>query len=98
MRVASPSAEALSEPYEAALFRLAQDAKIGKAEETLDPPAGVATAGALVDWLKTRGPGFAEALKDRRSLARRGQPRSVGWDFAVEAGDEIAFFPPVTGG
>jgi len=72
--------------------------KIGKAEETLDPPAGVATAGALVDWLKTRGPGFAEALKDRRTLRVAVNRRSVGWDFTVKPGDEIAIFPPVTGG
>jgi molybdopterin synthase sulfur carrier subunit len=72
--------------------------KIGKAEETIDLPAGVATAGALVDWLKTRGPGFAEALQDRRALRVAVNRRSVGWDFAVKAGDEIAIFPPVTGG
>ena len=39
-------------------------AKIGIAEETVEPPAGVATVGALLDWLKRRGPGFADALKD----------------------------------
>jgi len=72
--------------------------KIGKAEETLDLPAGVATAGALVDWLKTRGPGFAEALKDRRTLRIAVNRRPVGWDFALKPGDEIAIFPPVTGG
>ncbi|HXM85004.1 MAG TPA: molybdopterin converting factor subunit 1 [Stellaceae bacterium] len=72
--------------------------KIGKAEETLDLPAGVATAGALVDWLKTRGPGFAEALKDRRTLRVAVNRRPVGWDFALKPGDEIAIFPPVTGG
>lgn len=72
--------------------------KIGKAEETLDLPAGVATAGALVDWLKTRGPGFAEALKDRRGLRVAVNRRSVGWNFALNPSDEIAIFPPVTGG
>jgi molybdopterin synthase sulfur carrier subunit len=72
--------------------------KIGKAEETLDLPAGVATAGALVDWLKTRGPGFAEALKDRRTLRVAVNRRPVGWDFALKPGDEVAIFPPVTGG
>ena len=72
--------------------------KIGKAEETLDLPAGVATVGALVDWLKTRGPGFAEALKDRRTLRVAVNRRPVGWDFALKPGDEVAIFPPVTGG
>jgi len=39
-------------------------AKIGIAEETVEPPTGVATVGALLDWLKRRGPGFADALQD----------------------------------
>ena len=39
-------------------------AKIGIAEETIEPPAEVATVGALLEWLKRRGPGFADALKD----------------------------------
>ena len=72
--------------------------KIGKTEETLDPPEGVATPAALVDWLKTRGPGFAEALKDRRTLRVAVNRRHVGWDFALKPGDEVALFPPVTGG
>lgn len=72
--------------------------KIGKAEETVEPPAGIATPGALVDWLKTRGPGFAEALKDRRALRVAVNRRHVGWDHALNAGDEVALFPPVTGG
>jgi len=72
--------------------------KIGKAEETVEPPAGISTPGALVDWLKTRGPGFAEALKDRRTLRVAVNRRYVGWDHALAAGDEVALFPPVTGG
>ncbi|MDE1968081.1 MAG: molybdopterin converting factor subunit 1 [Alphaproteobacteria bacterium] len=72
--------------------------KIGKTEETLDPPAGIATPAALVDWLKTRGPAFAEALKDRRTLRVAVNRRHVGWDFALKPGDEVALFPPVTGG
>jgi sulfur-carrier protein len=72
--------------------------KIGKAEETVEPPAGIATPGALVDWLKTRGPGFAEALKDRRVLRVAVNRHYVGWDFALKPGDEVALFPPVTGG
>jgi len=72
--------------------------KIGTAEENVEPPAGVATTAALVDWLKTRGPGFADALKDRRVLRVAVNRRYVGWDFAVKPGDEVALFPPVTGG
>ncbi|MGH6974502.1 MAG: MoaD/ThiS family protein, partial [Stellaceae bacterium] len=51
-----------------------------------------------VDWLKTRGPGFAEALKDRRTLRVAVNRRHVGWDALLKPGDEVALFPPVTGG
>ncbi len=72
--------------------------KIGVAEEELAPPPEVTTVAQLLDWLKGRGPGYAEALEDVSALrvavnqeyARPGDP--VGPD------DEVALFPPVTGG
>lgn len=72
--------------------------KIGKAEEQLDPPPGVATVAALLDWLKSRGPGFAEALADPRIVRVAVNQEYVGWDHPVRPGDEVALFPPVTGG
>jgi molybdopterin synthase sulfur carrier subunit len=72
--------------------------KIGKAEEVLDLPAGVATVGDLVAWLKNRGPEYAEALAQpgvvRAAIDRKHvQPAS-----AIAGAREIALFPPVTGG
>ena len=72
--------------------------KIGKAEETLEPPPGVTTVAALLDWLKTRGPGFADALGDRAIVRVAVNQEYVAWDHPVRAGDEVALFPPVTGG
>lgn len=71
---------------------------IGKAEEELVPPAQVKTVGQLLDWLATRGPNYAAAL-DRRNMVKV----AVNQDYVdeaapVAAGDEIAVFPPVTGG
>lgn len=72
--------------------------KAGTAAEEVEPPAEVATVGDLMRWLADRRPGFAEAL------AAPGVVRAaVNQDFAqashpVRPGDEIAFFPPVTGG
>ena len=70
----------------------------GVGEEDVDPPANIATVGALVEWLKQRSPGHAEALGDPSAVRC-----AVNMDYArnedpVAAGDEIAFFPPVTGG
>jgi molybdopterin synthase sulfur carrier subunit len=72
--------------------------RLGTAEEETTPPADVATAGALLAWLRTRGPAYAAAF------APEAQVRcAVNQDFAtpdtpVQPGDEVAFFPPVTGG
>ena len=72
--------------------------KIGQAEETVEPPAGVATVAALLDWLRTRGPGFAEALKDQKVVRVAVNQEYVGRDHPLRPGDEVALFPPVTGG
>ncbi|HTZ76683.1 MAG TPA: molybdopterin converting factor subunit 1 [Stellaceae bacterium] len=72
--------------------------KIGIAEESLDPPAGVATVGALLDWLKRRGPGFADALKDASVVRVAVNQTYVPSDHPIKPGDEVALFPPVTGG
>ena len=72
--------------------------RVGGAEERVDLPAGVRTVGALLDWLAVRDERHAAAF------AQRGLVRcAVNQTFAtlatpIEAGDEIAFFPPVTGG
>ena len=39
-------------------------AKIGTAEEEVALPSEVHDVKSLLQWLKTRGPGYAEALKD----------------------------------
>jgi molybdopterin synthase sulfur carrier subunit len=72
--------------------------RIGIAEENIEPPAGIATVGALVEWLKGRGPGFAEALRNHRLVRVAVNQEYVGWDHPVARGDEVALFPPVTGG
>jgi len=72
--------------------------KIGIAEERVDPPTGVATVAALLEWLKNRGPGFAEALKDSRIVRVAVNQEYVAPDHPIRPGDEVALFPPVTGG
>ena len=72
--------------------------RTGTGEEDVAPPAGVTTVGSLMDWLKTRSDGHAAAFENP-DLVRA----AVNQDFAepgdaVASGDEVAFFPPVTGG
>ena len=72
--------------------------KIGIAEETVAPPATVATVGQLLDWLETRGPNYATALTERKVVKVAVNQDYVGPNHPVCAGDEVALFPPVTGG
>jgi sulfur-carrier protein len=72
--------------------------RIGTAEETVEPPTGIETVAGLVEWLKTRGPGFAEALRQQKLVRVAVNKEYVGWDHPVAPGDEVALFPPVTGG
>ena len=71
--------------------------RVGTAEETLPLPDGVATVGALQDWLRGRGPGFASALASPVVRCAVNQ-EFAGAATAIAPGDEVAFFPPVTGG
>ncbi|WP_222873042.1 molybdopterin converting factor subunit 1 [Hankyongella ginsenosidimutans] len=72
--------------------------RIGVAEERLPVQEDVASVAALLDHLATRSPGHAAALADRSALRVAVNQAHVGMDHAVADGDEVALFPPVTGG
>jgi molybdopterin synthase sulfur carrier subunit len=72
--------------------------KIGIAEETISPPAEVRDVAGLIAWLKDRGAGAADAFADLSVVRVAVNQDYVELDHPVAAGDEIAFFPPVTGG
>ncbi len=72
--------------------------RTGVAEEEVSPPAEVTDVAGLVEWLKGRSPGHAAALADLDAIRV-----AVNQEFAapgdpVRPGDEVALFPPVTGG
>lgn len=70
--------------------------KVGKGEEILTPPA--ADVGALIAHLKSLGPGYADAFADLSRIRVAVNQRHVGLDAPLGPDDEVAFFPPVTGG
>ena len=72
--------------------------KIGRSEEDFAPPANVRTVAELVAALRARGPGYAEAFRNPERLRCAVNQNHVDFDAPVKAGDEVAFFPPVTGG
>lgn len=72
--------------------------KIGRSEESFDPPAAIATVGDLAQALKDRGGGYQQAFSDLSRLRAALNQEHVSFDAPVSKDDEIAFFPPVTGG
>lgn len=72
--------------------------KIGRSEEQFDLPDDIATVRALAAHLASRGGGYAQAFADLGRLRAAVNQQHVPFDAPVAAGDEVAFFPPVTGG
>lgn len=72
--------------------------KVGLAEEEVAPPEGVRDVASLIDWLAARSPGHAEAFANRAVVRCAVNQDFAGPDAPVRTGDEVAFFPPVTGG
>jgi molybdopterin synthase sulfur carrier subunit len=72
--------------------------RTGSAEETVSLPADVSDVGGLIDWLKARGPNFAEAFKEMKAVRVAVNQEHVPVTAPVKDSDEVAFFPPVTGG
>jgi len=72
--------------------------RIGRSQEALELPETVASVETLMTWLCERGDNY------RRAFAVPGVVRcAVNQVFAtadteISNGDEVAFFPPVTGG
>lgn len=71
---------------------------LGTSAEKVDLPGDVGTVAALLAWLRMRGGAWAAELAPGRAVRV-----AVNFDMAraetpVKAGDEIALFPPVTGG
>ena len=72
--------------------------KAGIAAEDIEPPASVATVAELIDWLKGRGPEFANAFARAEVIHAAIDHTHVRHDARIKGAREIAFFPPVTGG
>lgn len=72
--------------------------KTGIGEEDVSPPETVTDIAGLVTWLKTRGPGFEDAFSDMKIVRAAVNQEFVELDAPVGVDDEVAFFPPVTGG
>jgi len=72
--------------------------RTGVAEEEVSPPKEVGDVAGLLAWLKTRGPGYAAALRDLSIVRVAVNQEFAPFDQRLAPGDEVALFPPLTGG
>jgi molybdopterin synthase sulfur carrier subunit len=72
--------------------------RLGKPEEEIDLPAGVATVADLIAWLSRRGDEYAHAFENPKVIRAAVDRTHVKAETAIAGAREIAFFPPMTGG
>ncbi|BAN35101.1 molybdopterin synthase small subunit [Sulfuricella denitrificans skB26] len=70
----------------------------GLSSERANPPADVTDVRSLTEWLCQRGGTWQEELAQNKPVRVAVNQDIADPDTAVGDGDEVAFFPPVTGG
>ena len=71
---------------------------LGKDQEDLVLPEGVNTVAGLTAFLRDRGGAWATELGAGRSVRVAVNQDMAGPEMVISGGEEVAFFPPVTGG
>ena len=71
---------------------------LGTSREQLALPAGNATVSTVVDELRRRDGGWSEAFAPGKTWRVAVNQQMADLATPVKPGDEVAFFPPVTGG
>jgi molybdopterin synthase sulfur carrier subunit len=72
--------------------------QLGTSGEDIDLPSAVTTVAGLRTHLVARGGTWQSALAEGKLLRVAVNQDMVKPAAAIRAGDEVAFFPPVTGG
>jgi molybdopterin synthase sulfur carrier subunit len=72
--------------------------RVGKPEEEVELPPGVATVADLVRWLKTRGEEYDYAFENEAVVRAAIDHTHVKPEASLGEAREVAFFPPMTGG
>jgi molybdopterin synthase sulfur carrier subunit len=72
--------------------------RVGAAEENLVLPPDITTVGGLVAWLRARSPRHAAAFAAPDLIRCAVNQDFAAADEPIRPGDEVAFFPPITGG
>ncbi len=72
--------------------------RIGRTDEVVEVPDDVATVADLVRWLKGRGEEYAHAFEDEGVVRAAVDRTHVKPGTSIAGAEEVAFFPPMTGG
>jgi molybdopterin synthase sulfur carrier subunit len=80
------------------LFFASLREQLGTGAMEVEVPAAVSSVGALRAHLRGLGSAYDAALGEKRALRMAVNQDMVPASAPVKAGDEVAFFPPVTGG
>ena len=72
--------------------------KTGIDAEDVEMPPEISDVAGLLDGLKERNSNFADALADFDSIRVAVNQEFAELDAPVAQGDEVAIFPPMTGG
>ncbi len=71
---------------------------IGLASEHLALPGSVTDVAGLMDYLQQRGTNYHAAFHNRNIIRIAVNQVHAAPDHPLRDGDEVAFFPPMTGG
>ena len=71
---------------------------IGHSADSMALPENISTVGLLIDHLREQGENYDAAFKNEAVIRVAVNQVYVNFDHPVSDSDEIAFFPPMTGG
>ena len=91
------SPESAAQAVTVLLFARLREA-LGTGRETVALPDEVRNVGGLLDWLRARGGGWEAELAPARPVRVAVNQEMATAATPVRPGDEVALFPPVTGG
>ena len=70
----------------------------GRERERVELPGNVHDVAGLTAWLRSRGDAWERELASGKPIRVAVNQDMAAADTPVVSGDEVAFFPPVTGG
>ena len=71
---------------------------IGQSSQTLPLPENITTVSQLITYLRSQGENYKTAFENEATTRVAVNQTYVNLEHAITDHDEVAFFPPMTGG